>query len=331
VNGIAVMSALSEVPASPAIATTPAPGAVVSAEGLTKSYGTHRAVDGIDLQLPAGATLALIGHNGAGKTTLMKLLLGLVRPGAGGLRVLGREPHSAGLEHRRQIGFLPENVAFHDELTGTQTLRFYARLKRAAPAETPALLARVGLAFAAERRVKTYSKGMRQRLGLAQALLGTPRLMLLDEPTTGLDPASRGEFFRILRELSARGVSVIISSHILTELEAKTDLIAIMSRGRLAAFGPLAELRRRANLPVKFTLSTPAGAAPVLERLGDLATDASTAADGRSVEIACRIEDKMAVLARLAALGAIVADVDISRPGLDEVYRHFSPEPASEP
>lgn len=302
----------------------------IVAHGLSKRYGQSVALENVDLTLAAGATLALIGHNGAGKTTLMKLILGLIRPSAGTLNVLGAEPGAAPLEHRRLVGFLPENVAFHDELSGAQTLRFYARLKGAMPAQCDALLERVGLGFAADRRVKTYSKGMRQRLGLAQALLGEPRLMLLDEPTTGLDPASRGEFFRIMRELSERGATVIISSHILTELEARTDLVAIMNRGRLAAFGPLEALRRRADLPAKLTVTAPRGTAVILTSLGDLVLGHKLAEDGRSLELLCRVDDKMEAVRRLASLGAAVANLDISHPGLDDIYRHFSPAPPEE-
>jgi Cu-processing system ATP-binding protein len=300
--------------------------AAIFARGLIKDYAAQRAVNEVDLALAAGTTLALIGHNGAGKTTLMKLILGLVRPSRGELNVLGVEPATAGLEHRRQIGFLPENVSFHNELTGTQTLHFYARLKGARRAQCSELLERVGLAAAAERRVKTYSKGMRQRLGLAQALLGTPRLLLLDEPTTGLDPASRAEFFRIVRELSAGGATVVISSHILTELEAKTDLVAIMRGGRLAAFGPLDDLRRDADLPVKLTITALNGIGRILDELGRLAIRTKVADDRHSAEVLCRVEDKLPLLAHLCSLGAAVSDIDISRPGLDEIYHHFSPE-----
>ncbi len=301
----------------------------ILARALVKQYGPHRAVDGIDFALAAGRTLALIGHNGAGKTTLMKLILGLVRPSAGDLEVLGKHPATAGLDYRRQIGFLPENVAFHDELTGRRTLQFYARLKRVDLADCDGLLERVGLAFAAERRVKTYSKGMRQRLGLAQALLGLPRLLLLDEPTTGLDPNSRVDFFRVVQELSARGATVIISSHILTELEAKTDLVAIMNDGRMAAFGPLDSLRRQADLPVRFSITAPNGAAAAMASLGGAGVETSIGADGRIGEVRCRVADKMATLARLAALGAAISDIEIRHPGLDEIYRHFSPHPAN--
>ena len=296
----------------------------ILARALVKQYGPHCAVDGVDLTLAAGKTLALIGHNGAGKTTLMKLILGLVRPSSGELRVLDEQPAAAGLEYRRQIGFLPENVAFHNELTGRQTLEFYARLKRVDVKQCAGLLDELGLAFAAGRRVKTYSKGMRQRLGLAQALLGHPRLLLLDEPTTGLDPNSRVEFFRIVQGLSSRGVTVIISSHILTELEAKTDLVAIMNMGRLTAFGPLEALRREADLLVKFSVTTANGAGAAIDSLRGLARKSAISPDEHSADIWCRVEDKMASLARLAALGPAVLDIDIRPPGLDDVYRHFS-------
>lgn len=293
--------------------------------GLSKQYGRHRAVDGIDFSVPKGTTLALIGHNGAGKTTLMKMILGLVRPSAGMLEVLDRTPASAGLEFRQKLGFLPENVAFHDELTGSQTLRFYARLKGANLGGCGVLLERVGLTFASERRVKTYSKGMRQRLGLAQALLGSPELLLLDEPTTGLDPTSRAEFFQIVRELSQRGATVIISSHILTELEARTDVIAIMNGGRLAAFGEPSRLRHMADLPVRIDVAGSNGIDPLLAEVEHLVVKSTAAADGRSAVLWCSVENKMPVLSRLILLGDLVADIDIRQPGLDEIYRHFSP------
>ena len=161
---------------------------------------------GVDLQLNPGESVALVGHNGAGKTTLMKLMLGLIRPSAGYVRVLGEDPvASASVRSRNGVGFLPETIAFNASMTGAEVITFFARLKGVPKAEGRDLLARVGLSDAAGQRVGTYSKGMRQRLGLAQALLGSPRVLLLDEPTTGLDPQLRQNFYAIVSDLRDAG------------------------------------------------------------------------------------------------------------------------------
>ncbi len=294
---------------------------VAMLENAGKDYGSHRVLDGINLAVPQGKCLALIGHNGAGKTTLMKLVLGLIRPTRGRIEVLGSDPAAAGKSFRQQLGFLPENVAFHDELTGADTLTFYARLKGLSSSCCPDLLERVGLSFAAERRVRTYSKGMRQRLGLAQALLGTPKLLLLDEPTTGLDPILRQEFFEVVHQLTSAGTTVLISSHILTELEARTDLVAIMREGRLAAFGDLDTLRHEAGLPV--TVRAKGDAKAIAQRLNGAFTK-TILEDQRAIDIDCSAAQKMALLRTLAGLSDVCADVEIRPPSLDDLYLHFS-------
>lgn len=304
---------------------------IVHIENVGKTYGRQQVLEGISLDLPHGKCLALIGHNGAGKTTLMKLVIGLIRPTAGRLEVLGIDPAGADKSFRQQLGFLPENVAFHEELTGADTLTFYARLKGLSTTCCPALLDRVGLSSAAMRRVHTYSKGMRQRLGLAQALLGTPKLLLLDEPTTGLDPVLRQEFFEVIRELTSAGTTVIIASHILTELEARTDLAAIMRQGQLAAFGDLDTLRREAGLPV--TVRARGDAKAIAHRLNGAFTK-TLLADQQTVDIGCPLGQKMALLRTLAGLGDICADLEIHPPSLDDLYLHYSGTPlsaASEP
>ncbi|MBF0399514.1 MAG: ABC transporter ATP-binding protein [Magnetococcales bacterium] len=294
--------------------------AICHVEAVVKHYPQHRALDGVSLTLPPGICVALLGHNGAGKTTLMKLLLGLTRPTAGRVTVLGQNPATAPLAFRRQIGFLPENVIFHDELTGIDTLTYYARLKGEARERCVQLLAQVGLAEAAKRRVKTYSKGMRQRLGLAQALLGQPRLLLLDEPTTGLDPMLRQEFYRIIQALRNQGVTVMLSSHLLTELEAQTDLAIILRAGKLVACGSLSALREQANLPVCLQVTT-TDPEKVTQHLAGLAV-AKPGTMGQAVFV-CAVSGKMATLRRLALLGELVQDVEIQMPSLDDVYLHF--------
>lgn len=291
-------------------------------ETVVKAYGTHRALDGVGFTLPPGVCLALLGHNGAGKTTLMKLLLGLTRPTSGRIEVLGEDPARVGPEFRRQLGFLPENVIFHAELTGEETLRHYARLKGEDPARHRGLLDRVGLTEAARRRVKGYSKGMRQRLGLAQALLGRPRLLMLDEPTTGLDPMLRQEFYQVIQELRNEGVTILLSSHVLTELEARTDLAMILEHGRVTAMGSLEQLRQEAALPVRFR---------VRGAHADTLTSTLTGVTGVTggpdeIEITAPVAEKMSLLRQLLCSGIEVTDIEIQLPTLDHVYAHFGRE-----
>ena len=199
--------------------------------------------------------MALVGHNGAGKTTLMKLMLGLLRPSAGSVRVLGDDPATNGFAIRRRLGYLPENVSLNPALTGRETLAFYARLKGERVADAATLLDQVGIAGAASRRVATYSKGMRQRLGLAQALIGRPLILLLDEPTTGFDPELRQRFYEIIEEVRNRGATVLLSSHALAELGRYADRVIVMNRGRLVADGTLDALRRIARLPTRIRVT----------------------------------------------------------------------------
>ena len=221
----------------------------VEMRDVNKRYGRIVAVDAMDLTLRAGECVGLVGHNGAGKSTLIKMMLGLLSPTSGSVKALGEEPGAAAAASvRRELGYLPENLALYPSLTGAETLNFYARLKRGTTAGNAALLKRVGLEVAAGRRVGTYSKGMRQRLGLAQALLGSPRALFLDEPTAGLDPASRQDFYAILRELRRDGAMVLLSSHALAELEGQVDRVVVMNRGRKVADGAITELRRLAAI-----------------------------------------------------------------------------------
>ena len=298
----------------------------IQLESVGKRYGDQAALSDVSLAVAKGERLALLGHNGAGKTTLIKLLLGLTRPSAGRVAVLGvgpQEPDFVAL--RRQIGYLPESIALYDAMTGEEMLAFFAGLKGQSRAVCRDLLERLGLAPAARRRVRTYSKGMRQRLGLAQALLGDPGLVLLDEPTTGLDPALRLQFFEILEDLKAAGATVIISSHALTEIESRVDRLAILSQGRLVADGSLEALRAAAGLPVSIRVtSRPGEASRVAEAIGDQGR--LTKVNDRAVHFTCPGEDKMALVRRIAALGAPVTDVEIAPPRLEEIYAHFTRE-----
>jgi Cu-processing system ATP-binding protein len=294
----------------------------VDIRNVVKRFGKVEAVRDVSFTLPEGETVALVGHNGAGKTTLMKLMLGLIRPTSGRIAVLGEDPAAGEFAARRRLGYLPENVAFNAALTGRETLAFYARLKREPKQSVGPLLDRVGLTHAADRRVGTYSKGMRQRLGLAQALLGEPRVLLLDEPTTGLDPALRHSFYGIVEELRERGAAVLLSSHALTELEERAGRVIIMNRGIKVADGAIDELRRVARLPTRIRLKvTDAGLANVPGWLGAL--DGWRQVNGHMVEINASPERKIEVLRRATDERAPVEDLEVIPPTLDELYAHF--------
>ncbi len=299
-------------------------GRVLVLEGVGKRYGTAEVVRDVHLHLARGESLALLGHNGAGKTTLIKIMLGLTRPSAGDVRVCGRRPWERGFSAlRARIGYLPENVMFHDSMTGRELLAFYARLKGLPSRPVPELLERVGLGAAMDRRVRAYSKGMRQRLGLAQAMLGDPVLLLLDEPTTGLDPFLKRQFYELVAERRDGGTGVLLSSHALGEIEARTDRIAIMRGGRLVACGTLAELRRQAACPTRIRVRTAASAAEeVLATLAGLGEPRPLGPG--NLEFACHNGTKMELLRRVSALGELIEDVEIVPPTLEDIYDRFS-------
>ena len=290
---------------------------IVKAQNVSMKFKAVDALTNVSLDVAPGEQVALLGHNGAGKTTLFRLILGFIKPTAGSISIAGYTPGSDGA--RRTVSYLPEQVAFPKMLTGREIVRFYAKLKGAALEDVQSVLDKVELVEAADRRVDTYSKGMRQRLGLAQALVGKPDLLLLDEPTSGLDPLSRQHFYELIAEVARRGGSVLLSSHGLSELEAKTDRVAILRKGQLVANAPLADLQREANLPIRIRVRAAANAVDKVH-----AEIGGGRINGASVELFCDRGDKMRILSQISGLGAQVEDVDVAAPTLDEVYRYFS-------
>jgi Cu-processing system ATP-binding protein len=284
---------------------------------LTKRYGDLAALDGVSLTVAPGERVALLGHNGAGKSTLMKIVLGLIPMTSGQISICNVAPGS--IAARRAVAYLPENVAFHPALTGLEQIRHYLTLRGESPSLAMGLLEKVGLAQAARRRIGTYSKGMRQRVGLAQALIGHPRLLVLDEPTSGLDPVSRREFYALLDDLAAHGASILLSSHALTEVEARTDRIVILSKGRLVAEGSLADLRRRADLPVTLHVTARNGYASAIA-----ASLPGAILINGTLHLSCPQSQKLETLARITGLGDKVADLEVLPPSLEDLYTHFS-------
>jgi len=251
------------------------------------------------------------------------LMLGLTRASSGIVEVLGGNPaFNAAVAQHKTLGYLPESVAFYEAMTGREVLRFYACLKSVSNTDCEKLLDLVGLAAASKRRVGTYSKGMRQRLGLAQAMLGNPQLLFLDEPTTGLDPSLRQHFYELIDALHNEGATSIISSHALNEVEARADRFIIMKAGVMVASGTLDELYLQAALPIRFKVTVmPGQASSIAERLGSDVIIGKV--NNQSFNLSCFNEDKMPLIRRITELGDVVQDMHITPPRLDEVYSHF--------
>lgn len=284
---------------------------------LTKTFGGVKALSDVSLNVAPGERVALLGHNGAGKSTLMKTILGLSAPDSGEISVCGVAPGDP--EARARVAYLPENAAFHSALTGLEQITYYMRLRKVSPKNAMELLDRVGLSHAAKRRIGTYSKGMRQRVGLAQALIGHPSLLVLDEPTSGLDPVSRRDFYELLDALAADGAAILLSSHALTEVEARTDRLLILSGGQMVAEGTLPELRREAALPVTLRISALNGyETDIMKALPD-----AIRVNG-ALSLTCSQDEKLAMLVRVSALEKKVADLEITPPSLEDIYSHFS-------
>ena len=221
----------------------------VSTRKLTKKYGEHLAVDGVSLTVRRGEVYGFLGPNGAGKTTTLRMILGLVRPSGGSATVLGRPAGGAGVN--RYVGALVEGPGFYPYLSGRDNLRVLARYRGTGDDDVERALERAGLAARAGDPFKAYSLGMKQRLGVAAALLGDPGLLILDEPTNGLDPAGVGDMRLLLAELAAAGRTVLLSSHMLSEVEETCDRVGVINRGRLVAEATVGELRGAGGLHVR--------------------------------------------------------------------------------
>jgi len=244
---------------------------VIETEGLKKSFGEQVAVDGVDLRVPRGSAFGYLGPNGAGKTTLIRVLLGLTQPSAGTMSVLGRPMPKERSQALARVGAIVEEPGFHKHLSGRENLWIAAAAREpSAHMRIDKVLEQVGLVDRADDRVSTYSQGMRQRLGIARCLLSDPELLILDEPTNGLDPGGIQEFRGLVRAWIDEGRTLVLSSHLLDEVEKICDHVAIVDRGRIVAQGSLAELSEGDDGAITIGCDTPRKALDAINHNGSL-------------------------------------------------------------
>jgi ABC-2 type transport system ATP-binding protein len=293
--------------------------AALEARGLTKAFGAVRAVDALDLAVPAGIVLGFLGPNGAGKTTAIRMLTTVLPPDSGTFTVAGH-PHTRPLEIRQRVGVLPESAGYPERQTGEEFLRYHARLfgrsRASARALAGALLAETGLADRARSQIGAYSRGMRQRLGIARALVNEPSLVFLDEPTLGLDPSGQRQMLALIRQISeARGATVVLSTHLLAEVEEVCARVVILNRGRIVADGTVAEIVRRAAAPRHGRVRVPPEAAEnALTALRARDIEAATNTRPGELDLSLRADDAEGEVR--AALRALL-DSDVAVLGLE--------------
>ena len=299
---------------------------VIETKALCKQYGPHTAVDHVELHVPQGCVYGFIGPNGAGKSTTMKMLLGLIHPTAGRVRLLGQElTEKSRLPLLRQTGSLIESPAGYLHLTAQENLEIVADLKGVPHKDIGRVLDIVHLTQDRSRRVGQYSLGMKQRLGIAMALLGSPKLLILDEPTNGLDPAGIQEMRALIRNMpAATGATVLISSHLLGEMEQLVEQVGIIDHGHILFEGPLTELQRHSRGNVTLRLLDPAKAAPILRANG------LTAHSDSCVVTLPPLQDALLadLVQKLAACGAGVVELTPHTKTLEEIFLSLTSEEA---
>ena len=300
---------------------------VIEAKGLTKKYGQAVAVDNISFAVGRGEIFGLLGPNGAGKTTTILMLLGLTDISGGEVSVLGFNPAREPLSVKRRVGYLPDTVGFYDQLTAADNLRYTARLvgfrleereKRIAAA-----LDRVGLAEFAEHHVGTFSRGMRQRLGLAEILMKGAQIAILDEPTSGLDPHATSELLAIIRRFKAEGVSVLLSSHLLERVQSVCDRVALFNGGRIALMGSVSELGREV-LGAGYVVDIEADGAGLADRLALIPGVSGVEQTGiGKLRLHADRDVRPEAAAEVVAMQGRLKFLGVQEPSLEAIYTHY--------
>jgi len=300
---------------------------VIEAKNLTKRYDGVAVVNGISFSVARGEIFGLLGPNGAGKTTTILMLLGLSDISGGQARVLGHDPAREPLAVKRQVGYLPDQIGFYDGLSAADNLRYTARLMGLERAEREqrirASLGHVGLADVADNRVSTFSRGMRQRLGVAEILMKEAQIAILDEPTSGLDPQATVELLEIIRDLKKRGVSVLLSSHLLERVQSVCDRVALFNQGKIALIGTVSELGREV-LGGGFRVEVEAEGQGLAERIAAIpGVQQVEPAGANRLRLLATGDVRPEAAAAVVAAGGRLLRLSVEEPSLEAIYSRY--------
>ena len=296
----------------------------IEVRSLTKSFNNFKAVDDVSFNVRTGEIFGFLGPNGAGKTTTIKAILDLIHANSGEIKINGLDITKKGKEAKKHVGYLPERVAFYNNLTALQNLNFYAEMKNASKEECKALIEEFGLGDAVSKKVGKFSKGMVQRLGMARAVIGNPPILILDEPSGGLDPRGVVLVRDKIREMKNKGTTVFVSSHILSEIQALCDRVGIIDKGVLVAEDTVSKLSKRLNLKPKISVE--------LEKMSDGIVEAVKKVDGigdvqiinKIINVICDPKKKAKVIVAIEKAGGNIINLHTIEPSLEEVFMKYT-------
>ena len=292
---------------------------MIEVKGLVKKYRDVTAVNGISFKVEKGEIFSLLGPNGAGKTTTIKALLGLIKIDGGEIKIDGKDIFHDGKEIKKSIGYLPETPSLYDNLTALQTLQFFADLK-GVNEDCMKLLKEVGLEDVANRKVATFSKGMVQRLALAQSLIGKPKLLILDEPTSGLDAIASYKIREKIKELNKNGTTILFSSHILSEVQEISDRVAILNKGKIIEVDSIEKLGKKFEMNPRLKIELQRPSTYIQNFVKNVRGVEEVKMDKNVLEVVCNPSVKLNVLRAIEEAGGKIIDFKTEEPSLEEIF-----------
>jgi ABC-type multidrug transport system ATPase subunit/DNA-directed RNA polymerase subunit RPC12/RpoP len=296
----------------------------IEVRNLTKKYNNFKAVDDVSFNVKSGEIFGFLGPNGAGKTTTIKSMLGLIHVNSGEIKINEFDIKKMGKDAKKYVGYLPEKVAFYDNLTALQNMYFYAEMKNIPKEECKPLIEEMGIGDAVNKKVGKFSKGMQQRLGMARALLGNPPILILDEPSGGLDPRGVALIRNKIREMKDKGSTVFVSSHILAEVQEVCDRVGIIDKGVLVAEDSVSKLSVKLNLKPKIIIELEKMSEKIVESVKKVEGVEKVEAIGVMIHITCNQKAKSKIIISVEKAGGDIVNIQTKEPSLEEVFMRFT-------